>query len=92
MPSPFPERPPSGRSAVPIPLSAQQSNVSSRVRLAAAVAEMGRYPSYGQPQVGHGSHALLERVAALDNPRARSLPPALQEKLRGVRAQVAMAA
>lgn len=116
-PSPFPERPPSGRSAVPMylggeeilsneyedepdlgsssgphtPLSARQSNVSSRVRPAATVAEVGRYSSYGQPQVDHGSHALLERVAALEQSQSAELA-ALQQELRVLRAQVATAA
>ncbi|ETK75732.1 hypothetical protein L915_17700 [Phytophthora nicotianae] len=116
-PSPFPECPPSGRSAVPMylggeeilsneyedepdlgsssglrsPLSARQSNVSSRVRPAAAVAEVERYPSYGQPQVDHGSHTLLERVAALEQSQSAELA-ALQQELRILRAQIATAA
>ncbi|ETN07623.1 hypothetical protein PPTG_12965 [Phytophthora nicotianae INRA-310] len=116
-PSSFPERPPSGRSAVPMylggeeilsneyeyepdlvsssglhsPLSSRQSNVSNCVRHAAAVAKVGRNSSYGQPQVDHGSHGLLERVAALEQSQSAELA-ALQQELRVLRAQVATAA
>ncbi|ETM35629.1 hypothetical protein L914_17493 [Phytophthora nicotianae] len=73
------------------PLSARQSNVSSRVRPVSTVAEVGRYFSYSQPHVDHGSHALLERVAALEQSQSAELT-ALQQELRVLRAQVAMAA
>ncbi|ETM97441.1 hypothetical protein PPTG_24950 [Phytophthora nicotianae INRA-310] len=69
-------------------LSARPSNVSSRVRPAAAVAEVGRYSSYGQPQVDHGSHALLDRVAALEQSQSAELA-ALQQELRVLRTQIA---
>ncbi|ETN01919.1 hypothetical protein PPTG_16985 [Phytophthora nicotianae INRA-310] len=73
------------------PLSARQSNVSSRVRPTAAVAGVERYPSYGQPQFDHGSRALLDRVVTLEQSQSAELA-ALQQELRVLRAQVATAA
>ncbi|ETL77569.1 hypothetical protein L917_21489 [Phytophthora nicotianae] len=51
----------------------------------------GRYSSYGQTQIDHGSHALLGRVAALEQSQSADLA-ALQQELRVLRAQIATAA
>ncbi|KAI9990629.1 hypothetical protein PInf_018183 [Phytophthora infestans] len=67
----------------------RESNVSSRVRHAAAGA--GRYHPFGQPQVDQGSRALYDRVVALEQSQSAELT-ALQQELCLQKAQVAAAA
>ncbi|KAG2791866.1 hypothetical protein PC111_g23724 [Phytophthora cactorum] len=115
--SPFPESPPSGRSAVPMylggeeilsneyedghdlgsssgvhsPRFARLSTESSRAHRTVEAAGAERYPSNGQPQVGRGTYALHDRVAALEQFQSGEFAQ-LQHELRYQKEQVTQAA
>ncbi|KAG3010385.1 hypothetical protein PC121_g16071 [Phytophthora cactorum] len=67
---------------------ASLSSESSHTRHAVAAAEI--YPPYGQPQVVRDSHALRDRVAALEQFQSAKFAQ-LQHKLRYQKAQIAAA-
>ncbi|KAG3125703.1 hypothetical protein PI124_g23580 [Phytophthora idaei] len=73
------------------PRFARLSTESSRVHRTVVAAGAERYPSYDQPGVDRDSHALYDRVTALEQFQSGEFAQ-LQHELRYHKAQVAQAA
>ncbi|KAG3041438.1 hypothetical protein PC121_g23380 [Phytophthora cactorum] len=90
-PSPFPERLPSGRSAVPMYLDGEEILSNKYEDEPDLVVAAERYTSFGQPRVDRDFRTLHDRVAALEQFQRVEFAQ-LQQELRYQKAQVAQAA